>query len=137
MAHVARQLGYKTPSGYQRYEEEGSGSIGLSFAVKVAKVLAGKGEPPVTRAEVLELAGPELDEVVRYIQGNASCISSDTGVSQSSVASNEGENAMLEKRIDRLIESVGVIKDRLEKLEAAVDALAKDSAGPTEARRTS
>jgi phage repressor protein C with HTH and peptisase S24 domain len=60
MDRLARECGYKGASSYQRYENEsmfGKPWLPLPLVSKVADVLAGRGDPPVSREEVLALAG--------------------------------------------------------------------------------
>lgn len=59
MERLARDMGYSHASGIQRYLSEGytKERLDLEIAMKFAKALAGKGEPPITEAEVLALTG--------------------------------------------------------------------------------
>jgi len=68
MAAIAKAMGLKGSSSYQRYEEE-AGYQKRRFllpevAEKVAQAVAGKGTPPITRAEVMALAGVSPSAVV-------------------------------------------------------------------------
>jgi hypothetical protein len=63
MERMAKAMGYKTASGYQRYEEPATYTGGFANPKVVRRMesaLVGKGEPPVTREEVWEIAGPEF-----------------------------------------------------------------------------
>jgi len=60
MDKLAHACGYKGASSYQRYENAdlyGRHWLPLPLAVKIADVLTDLGEPPITRPEVLALAG--------------------------------------------------------------------------------
>lgn len=60
MAQLAKAIGYRGPSSYQRYEDPTlftKSELPLPLARNLADVLAGKGSPPITREEVLLLAG--------------------------------------------------------------------------------
>lgn len=58
-AALARAMGYKTTSGLQRKFETPPKAKYLSpdWVARLANILAGRGEPPIAREEVLELAG--------------------------------------------------------------------------------
>lgn len=59
-AELARKSGYKDASGVQRYfepKEEGE-YLSLKVVRKLCKGLVGKGSPPITKSEVMALAGP-------------------------------------------------------------------------------
>ena len=61
MAVLARALGYKGGSSYQRYEDPNLYTrkyLPLEIVEKLIPALEGKGEPPITKEEVLALAGP-------------------------------------------------------------------------------
>lgn len=63
MGAMAKALGYKTPSGYQRYEDAsayGGGFLKRDIVAGLARALVGKGDPAVTEREVWALAGPEF-----------------------------------------------------------------------------
>jgi hypothetical protein len=56
-------MGYKTASGYQRYEDAnayGGGFLKRDLVAGLAKALVGKGDPVITEREVWALAGPEF-----------------------------------------------------------------------------
>lgn len=60
MAEVAQQLGYKTASGYQRYEnpdEYTKEHFPIPFVHKLLVVLEGRGDPPIGLADMMPLAG--------------------------------------------------------------------------------
>jgi SOS-response transcriptional repressor LexA len=60
MERMASALGYKKPSGYQYYEAADKFkkyTLPLDMVESLIKVLAGKGEPPVTAEEVFRLSG--------------------------------------------------------------------------------
>lgn len=62
MDDVARSLGYKGASSYQRYEDATKFTkkyLPLDLTEKLVFVLRGRGNPPVTEADVMALAGPE------------------------------------------------------------------------------
>lgn len=70
MDRLARECGYKGASSYQRYENADQYTrplLPVPLAVKIAAALAGRGEPPVTREEVLALAGVRPDADGRLI----------------------------------------------------------------------
>lgn len=63
MGAMAKALGYKTASGYQRYEDAsayGGGFLKRDIVAGLARALVGKGNPVVTEKEVWALAGPEF-----------------------------------------------------------------------------
>jgi hypothetical protein len=65
----AKALGYKTPSGWQRYEsveEYNAGYLDRDIVAKMETLLVGKGAPPITREEVWALAGPEFKAARRF-----------------------------------------------------------------------
>jgi hypothetical protein len=60
MAEMAQQLGYKTASGYQRYEnpdEYTKEHFPIAFVHKVLAVLDGRGDPPIGLGDVMPLTG--------------------------------------------------------------------------------
>jgi len=60
MDRLARACGYKGASSYQRYENEAVYTkpwLPLPVVAAIADVLTGLGDPPITRDEVLALAG--------------------------------------------------------------------------------
>ena len=66
MAALAKALGYKQSSSYQRYEDEITFKkpfIPLQMARELVRLFAGRGTPPITEEEVLALAG--LDHLSR------------------------------------------------------------------------
>lgn len=61
---MAKEMGYASASSIQRYFDAGklkTGYLKRDFVAKVEKVLLGKGNPPITRPEIWELAGPEFN----------------------------------------------------------------------------
>ncbi|MGY2995479.1 S24 family peptidase [Mesorhizobium sp. URHB0026] len=61
---MAKAMGYAGASSIQRYLDPGKlkpGYLKRDFVAKVEKVLLGKGNPPITRPEIWELAGPEFN----------------------------------------------------------------------------
>lgn len=66
MAAIAKGLGLKGASSYQRYETDHlykKSSLPLTTVLALSKLLVGKGSPPITEDEVLSLAG--LDNLSR------------------------------------------------------------------------
>jgi len=62
MAAVARALEFRGASSYQRYEDPHIFTkkyLPVDLAEKLARAIAGRGAPPITREEVMALAGPE------------------------------------------------------------------------------
>lgn len=60
MERLARACGYKGASSYQRYEDPAlyhREFLPQELAVRLAEALAGRGDPPISRDEVLALAG--------------------------------------------------------------------------------
>lgn len=61
MAGVAHAIGMKGASSYQRYEHPDNYArkeyLPFDIAVRIGTLLDGKGRPPVTMNEVIELAG--------------------------------------------------------------------------------
>lgn len=60
MAEIAEKLGYKTASGYQRYENATlfkKQFLPSDIIQKLVKALSGKGEPPIETREILKLGG--------------------------------------------------------------------------------
>lgn len=65
MAVMAKAMGYKNASSYQRYEDANAytgGHLKRDLVARLDRVLRGKGQPPITSKEVWELAGPEFAE---------------------------------------------------------------------------
>jgi len=63
MDKLAKALGYKAASSYQRYEEAETyrgGYASLNLVRRLETALVGRGTPPIARNEVWELAGPEF-----------------------------------------------------------------------------
>lgn len=63
MADIAKAMGFKGASSYQRYEDPTKlkdGFLKRDWVAAFAKAVVGKGNPPVTEREVWELAGPEF-----------------------------------------------------------------------------
>lgn len=59
---VAIGAGWKGASSYQYYEDPDDFTkpvLPLDICLRLIPVLVGRGEPPITRAEVMELAGIE------------------------------------------------------------------------------
>ncbi|WMT88251.1 LexA family transcriptional regulator [Pelagibacterium sp. 26DY04] len=66
MAAMAKAMGYRNASSYQRYEDANAysgGHLKRDLVAKLDRALVGKGTPAITEAEVWELAGPEFAEV--------------------------------------------------------------------------
>lgn len=62
MEAMAAAMGYKTASGYQRYEDAKlftKKNIPLDKVEALLPILVGEGSPPITREEVMALAIPE------------------------------------------------------------------------------
>jgi hypothetical protein len=135
---LAKSMGYKGASSIQRYLSPGMDELPLDMAIKFSKVLAGKGDPPVSRNEVLELAKEELSAVEQYVKGNSSYVGDATTLVQSGVDIEKREGAMVEKMLVSILESLGAVKDHLKDLERAVNAMQQQSpsADPRKARRT-
>jgi len=60
MLPLANRMGFKTSSGIQRYmdaNEYKKKYFSLDLAERIAAAIVGMGDPPITRAEVLALAG--------------------------------------------------------------------------------
>jgi len=58
---LAKALGFKHPSGIQRYEQDGARSrnyVPPEILEKLVKALVGKGDPPITLSEVMVLGAP-------------------------------------------------------------------------------
>lgn len=87
MADVAKAVGFRGASSYQRYEDSGLFTkkyIPLDLAEKLARVLAGRGIPPIERDEIMTLAGsaaarpiPRMIQVVGYVGAGAEVFSID------------------------------------------------------------
>lgn len=99
---MAKAMGYASASSIQRYFDAGklkTGYLKRDFVAKVEKVLLGKGNPPITRPEIWELAGPEFN-FANVEQANAAIISTNvTSVHKipvygSAVGGVDGEFAM-------------------------------------------
>jgi len=63
MDKMAKAMGYKSASSYQRYEEPATyegGYANPKFVRRLESALVGKGDPPITREEAWEIAGPEF-----------------------------------------------------------------------------
>lgn len=80
MADVAKAVGFRGASSYQRYEDAElfrKPYLPLDLAEKLARILAGRGVPPITAAEVMALAGaqprsvPHMVPVVGYVGAGA------------------------------------------------------------------
>ena len=62
MDELARKMGFRRASSIQRYfsEDDFRGAyLTLPIARKFSRAIAGSGDPPITEAEVLVLAGPD------------------------------------------------------------------------------
>jgi transcriptional regulator with XRE-family HTH domain len=73
MADMAHAAGYKTASGYQRYEDPGQFTkkyIPLELTERLMPVLSGKGEPPIHPDEVMALAGSIAPGSVQALQND-------------------------------------------------------------------
>ncbi len=60
MDTLARAIGYRAASGYQRYESREhyhKAYLPTELVHRLIEALVGRGQPPVTQSEVLELAG--------------------------------------------------------------------------------
>lgn len=80
MAAMAKAMGYRNASSYQRYEDANAysgGHLKRDLVAKLDRALTGKGNPPITPQEVWELAGPEFVEVRDFTY--VSLEDSDTG----------------------------------------------------------
>ena len=67
MAAMARALGFKTASGYQRYEDRGRVDyLPYKYLAGFLSALVGRGVPPITRNEIMELFG-NLNEAAENI----------------------------------------------------------------------
>ena len=80
MADLARALGFRGASSYQRYEDPvlfTKPYVPLDMAEKLTAALAGRGTPPISRVEVMALAGqgnaaaPRMIPVVGYVGAGA------------------------------------------------------------------
>jgi SOS-response transcriptional repressor LexA len=81
MADVAKAIGFRGASSYQRYEDSGLFTkkyLPLDLAEKLARILAGRGIPPITSEEVMALAGnpanrtqPRMIQIVGYVGAGA------------------------------------------------------------------
>jgi SOS-response transcriptional repressor LexA len=64
LLQMARAMGYSGASSIQRYESPDKlapGYLKRDFVAKIEKAVLGKGNPPITRPEIWELAGPEFN----------------------------------------------------------------------------
>lgn len=61
---LAQRMGYRGASSIQRYEspDYSGGYLKRELVAKLEKALLGKGDPPIQRREIWELAGPEFAE---------------------------------------------------------------------------
>ena len=60
MAELATAIGYKTASGYQRYENDQQFEkpyLPMTLTRKLVDVLEGRGDPPITNIEIMKLSG--------------------------------------------------------------------------------
>jgi transcriptional regulator with XRE-family HTH domain len=63
MADMAKHMGYKTPSGYQRYESSSDFTkeyFSVIFTNKLMRALQGRGNPPISPGEIYRLCGAIL-----------------------------------------------------------------------------
>jgi phage repressor protein C with HTH and peptisase S24 domain len=70
MADLARALGFRGASSYQRYEDPvlfTKPYVPLDIAEKLTAALAGRGVPPISRVEVMALAGQGNAAAARMI----------------------------------------------------------------------
>lgn len=61
---LAKAMGYRGASSIQRYENADKlnpGYLKRDFVARLEKTLLGKGNPPIQRPEIWELAGPEFN----------------------------------------------------------------------------
>lgn len=74
---AAKSMGYSHASGLQRYlaeEDYTKEYVSIAFAKKLADAIAGRGNPPISTNEVLELAGiiaPTITPTVEALPGPA------------------------------------------------------------------
>lgn len=64
-SQFAKMMGYKTPSGWQRYEsidEYNAGYLDRDIVAKMELLLAGRGNPPIMPEQIWALAGPEFEK---------------------------------------------------------------------------
>lgn len=64
LEQMARAMGYSGASSIQRYENPEKlkpGYLKRDFVARVEKAILGKGNPPIQRPEIWELAGPEFN----------------------------------------------------------------------------
>ena len=69
MRALARDLGYKGASSYQRYEDPDSqvpGALSPHLVDKLLHVLPGLGDPPITKEEVFRLGGHKHGNLYKY-----------------------------------------------------------------------
>lgn len=66
---IAREMGYSQASSIQRYFSADYPETGLpaNFISKLLTALAGKGEPPITRGEILALADGSVAEIQKRV----------------------------------------------------------------------
>lgn len=60
MTEMARQMGFRTPSGYQRYEDPAefdAKPLPFKHLREVVQILKGRGSPPITVSEIYPLFG--------------------------------------------------------------------------------
>lgn len=90
MDAVAKAAGYRGASSYQRYEDGQTFRkpyLPLDLAEKLARILAGRGTPPITAGEVMALAGVEVAkqnarrmiQIVGYVGAGAEVFPFDDG----------------------------------------------------------
>ncbi len=81
MADIAKAIGFRGASSYQRYEDANlfrKPYLPLDLAEKLARVMAGKGNPPIAPGEVMALTGtaaggplPRMIPIVGYVGAGA------------------------------------------------------------------
>lgn len=70
MPALAKAAGFRTASGYQRYEDPQAfrrAYLPMDLTEKLAAALVGRGDPPITSREVAQLAG--VDSFERLARG--------------------------------------------------------------------
>lgn len=89
MAEIAKAIGFRGASSYQRYEDANlfrKAYLPLDLAEKLARAMAGKGNPPIAPGEVMALTGattggeaPRMIPIVGYVGAGAEVIPLDSG----------------------------------------------------------
>ena len=102
---VARELGYKSSSGFQRYIDPNEFSDGLpiELVVKLGVLLAENGDPPVKFEDVLALARvgqSEIDKVIKSIlYSDQEPIAEQSGVGEANADGFQPVSIPLEKKL--------------------------------------